>query len=150
MDPMSAELLAAMAGGAGGEVGRQLWAGLRTVVRRPFHRGDGGSSEVAVMRSGEAELGALEQSPEDPARAQALCTVLAKRADLDPDFSTGLQQWYEQVKLIHTGDGDVSSTISGGTFQGPVLQGRDFSGLSITSPVFPPMTPGADTQPTQG
>ncbi|MDX6758755.1 hypothetical protein SIN09_04685 [Streptomyces sp. F8] len=39
MDPVSVGLLVALAGGVAGEVGRQAWAGLGALVRRPFGRG---------------------------------------------------------------------------------------------------------------
>jgi len=31
----------------------------------------------------------------------------------------------------------VTNTISGGTFSGPVIQGRDVTGLTFTSPALP-------------
>lgn len=133
-------LLAALAGGAGGEVGRQAWAGLSALVRRPFQRGQETAGRSAVS-SGEAELARLEHAPADPARAQALSTALAVRAAADVDFQAGLQRWHEQAKLVRTGDGEVHNVISGGTFHGPAVQGRDFSGVSFTAP--PPITPGS-------
>ncbi|OIJ68858.1 hypothetical protein [Streptomyces mangrovisoli] len=142
MDPVSVGLLAALAGGAGGEMGRQVWAKLSTLVRLPFRRAKD-NSHARSISSGEIELAALTQAPADPARAQALSTALAVRAALDPDFHTGLQQWHEQAKLVRTGDGEVHNTISGGTQHGPVLQGRDFSGLSFTTPP-PPTRPDGD------
>ncbi|WP_405775746.1 hypothetical protein [Streptomyces sp. NBC_01538] len=150
MDPISVALLAALAGGAGGEVGRQAWAGLSALVRRPFQRGQGESPDAPAVSSGEAEVARLEEDPTDPARAQALSTALAVRAALNADFSAGLQRWHEQAKLVRTGDGAVHNQISGGTFSGPVVQGRDFSGLSFTTPPPPPATPGGGTPPTQG
>ncbi|MFD0271364.1 hypothetical protein ACFVGY_33060 [Streptomyces sp. NPDC127106] len=151
MDPISVAVLVALAGGAGGEVGKQAWAGLSALVRRPFRRGQGESPEAPVVGSGEAELARLEQAPDDPTRAQALSDTLAARAAADPDFSAGLQQWWhEQVKLVRTGDGDVDNEISGGTFHGQVLQGRDYSNISFSTPPPPPPTPGTSTPPEQG
>ncbi|MFF7358584.1 hypothetical protein ACFZA1_39090 [Streptomyces filipinensis] len=147
MDPVSVGLLVALAGGAGGELGRQAWAGLTALVRRPFRRDAG--EEAPAVSSGEAELARLEQDPTDQQQAQALSTALAVRAALDPDFRTGLQAWQEQANLVSTGDGTVHNTISGGTQHGPVLQGRDFSGLSFTTsapaPSAPAAQPAADT-----
>lgn len=51
---------------------------------------------------------------------------------------------------MRTGDGDVHIEISSGTFSGPVLQGRDFSGISFTTPPSPPAAPGAATPLAQG
>ncbi|MFJ9027383.1 hypothetical protein ACIRQP_02440 [Streptomyces sp. NPDC102274] len=143
MDPVSVGLLAALAGGAGGEVGRQAWAALSAMVRRPFQRGSSTANAPAVS-SGEAELAELEGAPDDPARAQTLSTVLAVRAAVDADFHAGLQQWYEQAKLVRTGDGEVSNAISGGTFHGPTLQARDISGISFS--VAPPPPPAPDAR----
>ncbi|MFI1928078.1 MULTISPECIES: hypothetical protein [unclassified Streptomyces] len=147
MDPVSVGLLAALAGGAGGELGRQAWAGLTALVRRPFRRDAG--EEAPMVSSGEAELARLELDPVDQQQAQALSTALAVRAVLDTDFRTGLEDWQEQAKLVSTGDGTVHNTISGGTQHGPVLQGRDFSGLSFTThpsaPSAPAARPTADT-----
>ncbi|MFD4509414.1 hypothetical protein [Streptomyces sp. NPDC058457] len=135
MDPVSVGLLAALAGGAGGEIGRQLWAGLSALVHRPFRQRDSGQGDA--ISSGETELAALVRAPGDAARAQALSTALAVRAALDPDFGTDLQEWHEEAQLVRTG-GEVHNEISGGTFHGTVQQGRDFSGLTLTSP--PPAT----------
>lgn len=139
-------LLAALAGGAGGELGRQAWAGLTTLVRRPLTRGRG-ASEPAVT-SGETELVRLQEMPGDVTRAQSLSIALAVRAAVDPEFSVGLREWLQQANLVRTGDGDVHNTISGGTQHGPVVQGRDFSGLSFTTSVPPPPIAGDGTRTT--
>ncbi|MEV6008864.1 hypothetical protein AB0M29_18845 [Streptomyces sp. NPDC051976] len=146
MDPVSVGLLAALAGGAGGELGRQAWAGLTALVRRPFRRDAG--EQAPVVSSGEAELARLEQDPADDQQAQALSAALAVRAALDSDFRTGLEAWQAQAKLVRTGDGTLHNSISGGTQHGPVLQGRDFSGLSFTAPPSGPSAPAA--QPAAG
>ncbi|ORT55434.1 hypothetical protein [Streptomyces sp. CB03238] len=150
MDPISVALLAALAGGAGGELGRQVWSGLTTLVRRPFGRGQGESAQAPSVSSGEAELVRLQEAPGDAARAQALSTALAVRAAVDEEFSVDLRQWHEQARLVPTGDGDVHNTVSGGTLYGPVLQGRDFSGLSITTSAPPPPSLEGGAGSTQG
>ena len=135
MDPVSVGLLAALAGGIGGEVGRQSWASLSALVRRPFTRSD--------IRSGEDELAALEENPGDTDRARALGMVLTARADADTAFRTALESWVEQARLIRTGDGEVHNEISGGAQYGPVVQARDISGgLTFTSP--PPSSAGPE------
>ncbi|MFF4442390.1 hypothetical protein [Streptomyces sp. NPDC001621] len=141
MDPVSVGLLVALAGGAGGELGRQVWAGLGALVRRPFRRDSGG--QVPAVSSGEAELVGLAAEPGDEGRAQALSTALAVRAAVDEDFRTRLGAWQEQARLVRTGDGAVTNTVSGGTQNGPVLQGRDFTNLNFTSPPPPPPSSGA-------
>ncbi len=117
------ELLAALAGGAGGQAGREAWTGLGALVRRPFEPAPG-------VSSGEAEWVALGHAPGEVARAHELSTALAVRAALDPDFRAELVRWQEQARSVRTGEGAVNNSISGGTFHGSVsiVQGRDFSG----------------------
>ncbi|MER6470377.1 hypothetical protein [Streptomyces collinus] len=150
MDPISAGLLAALAGGVGGELGRQVWAGLGVLVRRPFQRDDDGGQLPAAACLGEAELVRLEEQPADLARAQALSSALAVRAAVDMDFHARLQQWLTQATaLVHSRNGETRNEISGGTFHGPVLQGRDFSGASFatrTQPSPPAPSSGADSE----
>ncbi|WP_181804109.1 hypothetical protein [Streptomyces shenzhenensis] len=135
MDPVSAGLLAALAGGAGGEIGRQTWAELSALVHRPLRRRD--RERACAVSSGEAELVALTRAPGETARAQALSIALAVRAALEPEFGTALQAWHEEARLVRTTDGEVHNEISGGTFHGPVRQGRDFSGHTFTSAPTP-------------
>ncbi|MFF1442394.1 hypothetical protein [Streptomyces sp. NPDC058295] len=151
MEPISVALLAALAGGAGGEAGRQAWATLSELVRRPFRRdgssaGDDdsdGNTIAPVAGSAEPALVRLAAHPEDAALARALSTALAVRAAGDAEFRAGLVRWQELAGSLHTGD--VHNEIGGGTFAGPVLQGRDFSGLSFTTPAPPPVDPATDT-----
>ncbi|MFD4561033.1 hypothetical protein ACFWP5_43100 [Streptomyces sp. NPDC058469] len=49
-------------------------------------------------------------------------------------FRTHLMQWQQQAQLLRTGDGDAINTVSGGDQRGPVVQGRDFSGLNFNVP----------------
>ncbi|MFF3402169.1 hypothetical protein ACFYW6_27100 [Streptomyces sp. NPDC002659] len=146
MEPISVALLVALATGTGGEVGRQAWAWLSSLVRRPSQLGQG-TPDTAPVSSGEAELTRLEEAQADPAReqaAQALSTALATRAAVDPDFAADLQRWHEHVGLVRTGDGDVHIEISGGTFYGPNISARDVSGVSTVTP--PPPSPGTGTR----
>lgn len=133
-------LLVALAGGAGGEIGRGAWAGLVRLVRSPFRR-DGGD-DGAGGGSGEAELARLAEEPGDEARAQALSTALAVRAALDAEFRAGLRAWQEDMPpLPDSGGGSVVNSVSGGVQYGPVVQGRDFSGLTFHAPAPPPAPP---------
>ncbi|MGQ4487143.1 hypothetical protein LRE75_24040 [Streptomyces sp. 372A] len=129
MDPITAAALTAMAGSVGGDAGRQAWQGLTSLVRRPFLRR---SEEEPAVGSGEAELTALEGDPADPVRAQALATALGVRAALDGEFRALLDVWWQDAQRV--AGGDVDNTISGGTQNGPVLQGRDFSSLTFNMP----------------
>ncbi|MYY03349.1 MULTISPECIES: hypothetical protein [unclassified Streptomyces] len=132
MDPITAAALAAMAGSAGSEAGRQAWSGLTDLVRRPFRRGTipeptgAGSPRVS---SGELELTALRDDSTDPNRAQALATALHVRAALDEEFRVRLDEWWREAQAA--GGGGVHNSVSGGVQNGPVVQGRDFSNLTF-------------------
>ncbi|WBO69506.1 hypothetical protein [Streptomyces camelliae] len=151
MDPVSVGLLVAVAGGAGGELGRQAWSGLSALVQRPFRCG-ADTGQVPVVSSGAPELVALQQAPADEGRAQALSTALAVRAAIDGEFRGGLERWHEQAMLTQAEEGDTRNTVSGGTQYGPVLQGRDFSGFTFTTsppPVASAVSEDGDTPPRQ-
>jgi hypothetical protein len=141
VDPIAVALLAALAGGAGGEAGRQAWAGLTALVRRPFQRTTLEGEETRALSTGEVELVRLDQDPDDLVRAQELSTALAARAAVDAAFATELSRWHDEARRVRTGDGDVTNTVSGGTVHGPVLQGRDFSGTIHLGPPSPPASP---------
>ncbi|MFG5721316.1 hypothetical protein [Streptomyces murinus] len=136
MDPVSMGLLTALAGGAGGELGRQAWTGLGELVRRPFRRGGAVVPEGSAPEgSGEAELAGLARDPGDAAAARALSVVLHRRAAADAEFEERLRRWDEAARRISLTGGDVHNSISGGTFSAPVIQGRDFTGTTFgTSP----------------
>ncbi|MFD5406652.1 hypothetical protein [Streptomyces griseorubiginosus] len=147
MDPVSVALLAAWAGGLGGEAGRQAWEGLVALVRSPFRRrgAQSDTEEAPPVSSGEAELLALAQTPDDSTRAHALSTALAVRAALDADFRSALEDWWAQAR--RTTDTGVNNHIDGGTFHAPVIQARDISGGSFQgSPPTP--WPGNAKDPT--
>lgn len=147
MDPVTiGALLAAVAGGAGGAMGAQIWSAVAALVRRPFHRDHAAQGPRAAVPTGEAELAALVQARADQQRALALAEVLVARADVDGQFRRALEGWWAQASQIQI-DGNVSNTISGGTFQGPVLQGRDFKGLTFGPPNPAPLSPRPSQQP---
>ena len=51
----------------------------------------------------------------------------------------------EQVSPVREETGNVTNEISGGTFRGPVLQGRDFTGLTFgAAPASRPEDPDQD------
>lgn len=151
MDPITAAALAALAGSLGSEAGRQTWQGLTALVRRPFRRGSAqgaGDDGTPQISSGELEVATLEGDPTDPAYAQALATALGVRSALDGEFRVLLEAWWRQAQAGSSG-GEVHNSITGGTQNGPVLQGREFSSLtfnmggSTAAPAAPvtPVTP---------
>ncbi|MFF7364848.1 hypothetical protein [Streptomyces sp. NPDC008125] len=135
MDQITVAALTALAGGVGGDAGRQAWQALTALVRRPFRRGSADDTRAEVppgISSGEPEIAELESDPADPLRAQALATALGVRAALDEEFRASLEEWWQAAR---SGAGDeVHNSISGGTQHGPVIQGRDFSHLTFNMP----------------
>ena len=65
------------------------------------------------------------------------------RAGVDPGFERALGEWWEQAAPVREKTGNVTNTISGGVQHGPVLQGRDFTGLTFgPAPPAPSARPG--------
>jgi hypothetical protein len=143
MDPVTVgAVLLAVATGVSEALGGQLWAGVVSLVRRPRRGAKGPAGELPASGSGEVELIALQHSPGDQDKAVALAAVLLARAAEDGEFERALQQWWEQAAPVREKTRSVRNTISGGTFSGPVLQGRDFTGLTFgASPAAPPSRP---------
>ncbi|MEV7216935.1 hypothetical protein AB0O31_28070 [Kitasatospora cineracea] len=115
MDPISLGVLAALAGGAGGEVGKQCWRSLTALVRRPFQH-----AAAATVSSGEAELVALERDPENTELVGRLSTALAVRAALEPEFGPALERWHGEAQTALAGN-VTNNTINDGTYYGTVL-----------------------------
>jgi hypothetical protein len=143
MDPVTiGAVLLAIVSGAAEEAGSRLWDGVVALVRRPFRKAAADRAGASVIPAGEAELAALERAPDDEQRAVALAEVLLARAGADAEFGQALRAWWEQAEPVRASLGDVTNTISGGTQQGPVLQGRDFSNITFgVSPAAQPPGP---------
>lgn len=140
MDPVTiGAVLLAVLSGAAGEAGGKVWDGVVALVRRPF-RHQAGAAPAA--QSGEAELAALEQAPTDQTNAQALATVLLARAEMDPGFRLALAGWWDNASKVKAGRDTIANTITGGTFSGPVAQGRDMTITFNTGPATSPPSPG--------
>jgi hypothetical protein len=133
-------VLAAVAGGAGGAVGSQVWSGVSALVRRPFHRAHPADGAVVPESSGCEELAALKRSPTDEQVTMALAGILLARADSDNEFRQEFEAWLEQASQIDVGSGNVTNTISGGTQYGPVLQGQNFTSLTFGATTLPSST----------
>jgi hypothetical protein len=145
MDPVTVgAVLLAVVSGASGELGSRLWDGLVSLMRRPFHRKaitDGDTA--ATVPAGEAELAALQQAPCDEHKAVALAEALLARSGADDRFRRALESWWQQAEPVRTGlNTGVTNTISGGSQQGPVLQGRDFGNITFG---VPPAAPPSDS-----
>jgi hypothetical protein len=146
MDPATlGALLAAIVSGVASQLGTQLWDGVVSLVRRPFRRETAASEDAAsVVPSGEAELAALQQTPDDQQKALTLAEVLLGRSDTDGEFRLALQDWWEQAEPIRASINarNVANTISGGAQHGPVLQGGDFTNVTFgAGPATPKVPP---------
>jgi hypothetical protein len=146
MDPVTiGAVLLAVVSGAGGQLGTQLWESVVSLIRRPFRRkaaAGGDAAAAEVVPAGEAELAALQQAPGDQSKAVALAEALLARSGADDEFQRALESWWQQAEPIRVSIGNVTNTISGGTQQGPVLQGRDFSNITFgAAPATPPVPP---------
>lgn len=97
MDPVAiGAVLAAIASGVGEGLGGQLWAGVRALVSRPFHRPPGPHADAVT--DGSAWLVALGQHPADQGSAVALAEVLLARAADDGEFAQALAAWWDQAR----------------------------------------------------
>jgi hypothetical protein len=139
MDPVTVgAVLLAVVSGAAEEVGSRLWDGVVALVRRPFRKAAGDTAGAPVLPAGESELAALQRAPGDEGRAVALAEVLLARASTDAEFGQALRAWWQQAEPVRASLGDVTNTVTGGTQQ-VVVQGRDFSNLTIgVPPAAPP------------
>ena len=146
MDPVTiGAVLLAVLSGAGGQLGTQLWEGVVSLVRRPFRRKAAASGDAAtaeVIPAGETELLALRQAPGDQSKAVALAEALLARSGADEEFRRALETWWQQAEPVRASIGSVTNTISGGTQHGPVLQGGNFSNITLgTAPAPPKASP---------
>jgi hypothetical protein len=142
MDPFTiGAVLLAVITGTSETLGGQLWAGVVSLVSRPLrHKFLPSQGEVG---SGKAELAALQQAPTAQQQAVTLARVLLARAAADEEFAQALGQWWQRAEPVRAGLGKVTSVISGGTQQGPVLMGRDFTGITFGASPAPPPVPGS-------
>jgi hypothetical protein len=134
VDPSAVSVLTSLVtgvlGGAAGEAGKQAWQRLTRLVRGRFDRDDPTTRalEQVDLVSGDQQM------------VEAVGGILAQRlsdsAQRDQRFSDELAAWMgEAARVVNAGgEGDVSSTISDSTINGPVIQGRDFGTVNLGTP----------------
>lgn len=128
MDPVSVELLLAIAGGAAGAAGTGAWQGLVALVKRPFVHTPEDEEATAALDA----LAALQQESGDRVAAGKLASVLQARAGVDAGFRDAVQTWLDRAYEELSGNsGNTHSEISGGTQHGHLLMGRDFSSIRL-------------------
>ncbi|MFI8433742.1 hypothetical protein ACIGJO_08325 [Streptomyces sp. NPDC079020] len=142
MEPISLGVLAALAGGAGGEIGRQAWSGLTGLVRRRRDPAPGTPGGTAPEPdSAETALAALEGRPGDRERAGELAQALRTQVEADEAFARAVRVWEAMFQASLTADpeaaqeleaavravdpeavapGSVHNDFRGSTFSGPV------------------------------
>ncbi|WP_433205230.1 hypothetical protein ACQP00_37435 [Dactylosporangium sp. CS-047395] len=134
MDQVLTELLASLAGGAGGKLGELAWSSLSELVRR-FRHADSDNLDAkrrqAVERA-EEQITALERAPGDGSAAVDLGTTLAQWSTVDDDFRIEFEAWVRHAQTVIVNDDSVHNAVSGGT-QHNVVQARDIGNISFGS-----------------
>ncbi|MGW8886631.1 hypothetical protein [Streptomyces sp. NPDC055749] len=109
MDPISLGVLAALAGGAGGEIGRQAWVGLTGLVRR--RRDPAPDTAPPEPDTTETALAALEDRPTDPARADELAQALRAQVAADEAFARAVRVWEAMFQASLTADPEAAEEL---------------------------------------
>jgi hypothetical protein len=119
--PPLAAVISAIVGGAAGEVGKNAWTSLTTLVRRRF--GDDAAVTSAVERAGTQT-------------AQETADIITSHAATDPVFHEALDRWTVETAHLIQSRHDVSNTINGNAkITGPVLQAGDIYGSIRLGPL---------------
>lgn len=124
VDPISVASLAAaitaVVQRTAGEAGKQAWNTLAKLVQKSFGRHSPPCAELELIGS----------SPDEEQRILELASVLAGRAREQPSFADELAMWLANVEGYN--EGEVANVVAGrARVQGPVLQGRNFTGSII-------------------
>lgn len=145
MDPISLGVLAALAGGAGGEIGRQAWVGLTGLVRRRREPDVGGAPSdptgPAAAGTTETALAALEGRPEDRDRADELAQALRARVAADEAFARAVRVWEAMFQASLTADPDAAADLEAAVraidpdAATPGAVHNDFRGATFEGPV---------------
>jgi len=112
MDPITIAVLAALAGGVGGEVGRQAWTSLTALVRRrPAPTAPDAADADGGTPAGTGEIAALEAAPGDHANAERLERALRERAATDTAFERSLRVWSAGLSGGLAADPDAAAEL---------------------------------------
>ncbi|MFJ6214730.1 hypothetical protein ACIQGZ_15560 [Streptomyces sp. NPDC092296] len=135
---MEAELAALAASGATTLVGLMVsesWTQARDRVARFFARGSGDPAPQEQLEVSRAELAAARETGDDTGAADVEAewrTRLRRLLRADPAAAAELRALLAELGPQQTEPaGSVHNTINGGVQHGPVIQGRDFSGLTF-------------------
>lgn len=116
---------------ADGEVDRALDAGMDRLHELVSRR----LGEETALGKLEEEAKAGREQPSESTGAQVRL-ALEETAERDSGFAEALGRLIHELETSARSmtNGSVNNAISGGTFSGAVLQGRDFSGFSFSTP----------------
>ncbi len=119
------------------------------MVKRPSAHSP---EQEAPVISGLGELDALSLEPGSREAAARLAAVLQARAEVDAGFRTAMQAWRVRAQAAQPAStrDNVRNVITGGTQRGPVLMGRDFSGVTISGGGAATTTPVEQAENPQG
>ncbi|MBB5939801.1 hypothetical protein [Streptomyces zagrosensis] len=154
---MEAELTALAASGATALVGlmvSETWTQARDRVARFFARGGDENSVDDELRLSQMELLVARAADDELTAAdiEAGWRMRVRRAlQADPAAADELRLLLAELGADEDGDpaGTVHNSITGGVQHGPVIQGRDFSGLTFDGMRSLPTTGNADRTAVQ-
>lgn len=118
MDPISMTAVSTAIAGllkpAADAAGARVLAALKALVRRMPGSSPEAEENLKALEAG----GAVDPSP--------LAAVLVRSAEEDPGFAAELRDWLDEANAVVV-SGNVSN-VNEGSVNGPLVQGRDFSG----------------------
>ena len=108
--------------------------GVRDRVARLFGRGKLDQATVRRLETTRAELSRLTGT--DAANASAAQQVqwrvrFADLCETYPEVASELSRLVEELQARLPTSGNVKNVITGGTQHGPILMGRDFTGITL-------------------
>ncbi len=133
---MDIAALAALAGNAVVQAAvTDTWESVRHKIARLFGRGQPHPQTERRLEATHAQLAAAAPADLEKVQAEQAARWSGRLADLledHPDAEAELRSLLEEIqeKLSSVG-GNVTNTISGGSQHGPVLMGRDFTGINL-------------------
>ena len=116
------------------------WEATRHRIARLFSRGDDDSPDAPTERrleTARAQLIAAVPAEQEQVRAELAAQWRVRLTDLVeeyPDAVRELQAIIEEIGIPGQDRGGVTNVIHDGTYHGPVIMGRDITGLSLPSP----------------
>ena len=113
-----------------------IYDGIRDRVARLFGRGDPDPAAARRLDVTRAELAKATETGAGAEQAladhQAQWKVrFADLVDVHPDAAAELKQLASDIQALLPAQGNVANTIIGGVHHGPVLMGRDFTGIIV-------------------